>query len=230
MQNPVIPIREETQTGTEIPARIFLQPIAAPSILGLYGFTLSTWIIAVNMAGWYASPELVPFAAFFGGLAQFMAGMWAFRSRDAMASALHGLWGTFWMAYGLVGILVASGAINIRTVPPPGFGWWFVVLAGTTWVLMAAAFQFNRALTLFLGILATAATLTFLAEFAGSRTWGMIAGYAFMLSAILAWGIASIMVLQASGRTVFPVRTQRTEPVQRVSVGIGEPGVVRGQS
>jgi len=34
-------------------ARINLQPIAAPSILGLYAFVGSTLIVAANMAGWY---------------------------------------------------------------------------------------------------------------------------------------------------------------------------------
>jgi succinate-acetate transporter protein len=59
--------------------RVMLQPIAAPSILGLFGFAGATFIVAANLAGWYGSetsPQyLFPFAAFFGGLAQFIAGM-----------------------------------------------------------------------------------------------------------------------------------------------------------
>src|SRR5262249_59944515 len=34
-----------------IPARIFLQPIAAPSILGLFGFMAATLMVGANMAG-----------------------------------------------------------------------------------------------------------------------------------------------------------------------------------
>src|SRR3954471_3318304 len=40
--------------------RVFLQPIAAPSILGLFGFAAATFMVAANLAGWYggkASPE-----------------------------------------------------------------------------------------------------------------------------------------------------------------------------
>jgi uncharacterized protein len=59
-------------------ARINLQPIAAPSILGLYAFAGSTLILAANMAGWYGTPDtplyLIPFTTVFGGIAQFVAG------------------------------------------------------------------------------------------------------------------------------------------------------------
>jgi succinate-acetate transporter protein len=78
--------------------RVFLQPIAAPSILGLSGFAGATFMVAAHMAGWYGGATtnqyLFPFAATFGGLAQFAAGMWAFRARDGIATAMHGMWGS----------------------------------------------------------------------------------------------------------------------------------------
>jgi len=37
--------------------RINLQPIAAPSILGLYAFARSTLMVAANMAGWYGNSD-----------------------------------------------------------------------------------------------------------------------------------------------------------------------------
>jgi uncharacterized protein len=76
--------------------RINLQPIAAPSILGLYAFAGSTLMVAANMAGWYGNSEtalyLIPFTTVFGGIAQFAAGMWAYKARDAIATAMHGTW------------------------------------------------------------------------------------------------------------------------------------------
>ena len=60
--------------GDEVAARVFLQPIAPPSILGLYGFAAATFIVAAHLAGWYGSTSsnmyLWPFAAVFGGVAQ----------------------------------------------------------------------------------------------------------------------------------------------------------------
>ncbi len=56
--------------------RVFLQPIAAPSILGLFGFAGATFVVAANVAGWYGTTEsgkfLFPFALAFGGIAQVM--------------------------------------------------------------------------------------------------------------------------------------------------------------
>src|SRR6059058_3217057 len=94
--------------------RVVLQPIAAPSILGLAGFAGATFVVASNLAGWWGTPTsgltLAPFAAMFGGLAQFLAGMWAYRARDAVATLAHGTWGAFWLAYGILNILVAAHA------------------------------------------------------------------------------------------------------------------------
>src|ERR671931_1190449 len=109
-------VRESTNGfGT----RVVLQPIAAPSILGLAGFAGATFVVASNLAGWWGTPSsplaLAPFAAMFGGLAQFMAGMWAYKARDAIATLAHGTWGSFWLAYGLLNILLAVGAIVIPT-------------------------------------------------------------------------------------------------------------------
>src|SRR3982751_1647686 len=103
------------QTSESASAQTFLQPIAAPSILGLYGFAGSTFIVATHLAKWWGGPEaflfVFPFAAFFGGLAQFLAGMWAYRARDGLATAMHGTWGAFWLGYGLLFLLVATGRL-----------------------------------------------------------------------------------------------------------------------
>ena len=34
---------------------IALQPVAAPSILGLFGFAVSTFMVSANLAGWFGS-------------------------------------------------------------------------------------------------------------------------------------------------------------------------------
>src|ERR687886_488053 len=85
-------------------AQVYLQPIAAPSILGLYGFAAATFIVAAHLAGWYGGSTtleyLFPFAAVFGGIAQFIAGMWAYKARDGLATAMHGMWGSFWAGFG----------------------------------------------------------------------------------------------------------------------------------
>jgi succinate-acetate transporter protein len=143
-----------------VATRVFLQPVAAPSILGLFGFAGATFIVAANVAGWYgdhATTPLVPapFAAVFGGIAQFMAGMWAYRARDAVATAMHGMWGSFWIAYGILNVLLAT---HVLTAPSPwyhdaAFGFWFFALAVITASGALAAAAESR------GVFAVLATL-----------------------------------------------------------------------
>jgi succinate-acetate transporter protein len=89
-------------------------------------------MVAANLAGWFgpagAPFYLLPFAAFFGGLAQFLAGMWSYRARDALATAMHGMWGSFWMSYGLLYLLFATGTITPPTGALVELGFWFISL------------------------------------------------------------------------------------------------------
>jgi len=86
--------------------RVFLQPIAAPSILGLFGFAGATFMVAAYLAHWYGDAlslnYIWPFAATFGGIAQFAAALWGYRARDGLATAMHGMWGAFWMGFGIL--------------------------------------------------------------------------------------------------------------------------------
>src|SRR5438067_1974112 len=116
--------------------RVVLSPIAAPSVLGLFGFAGATFIVAANLAGWYgtkASPGyLFPFAMFFGGVSQFTAGMWAYKARDAVATAMHGMWGSFWLGYGLLQLLVATKTLPTGTTMDHALGFWFIALCAIT--------------------------------------------------------------------------------------------------
>ena len=91
---------------------IFLRPIAAPAALGLAGFAGSTWITASWIAGWWGdanSPTIFfPFVAFWGGLAQFIAGLYGYPARDVLVTVVHVLWGGFWMSIGFLYLLVVG--------------------------------------------------------------------------------------------------------------------------
>jgi succinate-acetate transporter protein len=221
--------------GERAEARIYLQPIAYPSILGLFGFAGATFVVAANLAGWYGSsttPDyLFPFAAFFGGLAQFLAGMWAYRARDGLATAMHGMWGSFWMAYGVLFFLFATGTLTPPTGAFPALGFWFIALAWITWMGTLAATGVAWSLVSVLGFLAAGSTLMAIGQLAASIDVVRIAGYLFIISAILAWYTASaLMINSVFERTVLPLGlVRRAKEASKLEAGLGEPGVAHGQ-
>jgi len=233
--NPVTPIRQMPETvGGQPQAQIWLQPVAAPSILGLYGFAGATFMVAAHMAHWFGGTQtdmvLWPFAAFFGGLAQFLAGMWAYKARDGVATAMHGMWGSFWMAFGILWVLVAAGKVTIPAngAAFPALGFWFIVLAAITWAGTAAASAESSVVTAVLGFLAAGSTVAAIGELAGVQGLRILAGWLFIISAIIAWYAATALMVNASfGRTVMGLGA-KPKPAE-VQAGIGEPGVLRGQ-
>ena len=221
---------------SEAQPRVFLQPIAAPSILGLYGLAGATFMAAAQMARWFGSSHttllLVPFAAIFGGLAQFLSAMWAYKARDGVATAVHGMWGAFWMAFGILNLLIANGQAPAPSGPLfPELGYWFVVLAAITWVCVGAAAAENKSLMTTLIFLAAGSTISAIALLVGSEGLVTLSGYLFIICSGLAWYTASALMLNETyGREVWPLgRSSQARQMPSIALGIGEPGVIRGQ-
>jgi succinate-acetate transporter protein len=235
-------VRDAPMDG--VATRVFLQPIAAPSILGLFGFAAATFIVAANVAGWYGDHAttplvLAPFAAVFGGIAQFMAGMWAYRARDAVATAMHGMWGSFWIAYGILNVLLAT---HVLTAPTPwyhdtAFGFWFFALAVITGSGALASLAESLGLFAVLATLATGSALLAGGLIYGSSGVVTAAGWVLVASAICAWYVATAMMLAyAGGRVVLPLGKLSREanrpgarPTRPIELEWAEPGIRMGQ-
>jgi succinate-acetate transporter protein len=196
---------------------IALLPVAAPSILGLFGFAAATFMVAANLAGWYGTAEtpliLFPFALAAGGIAELLAAMWAYVSRHGLATAMHGIWGSFWIGYGLYNLLIALAVLPPATTDPTAavaFGFWFVVLSVITLVGAIAATAENIALTTVLATLAASSALLAIALLGGVRAVQAIGAYLLLASAVLAWYLAAAMILEATaGRAVLPIGRRR---------------------
>jgi uncharacterized protein len=230
-----------TLDGWRSDTRVVLQPIAAPSILGLFGFAGATFIVAAFLARWYGTattPEfLFPFAAAFGGVAQFAAALWAYRARDGLATAMHGMWGSFWIAYGVLFLLGAIGVLRIPAGRFTELGFWFLALAAITLSGAVAALAENLSLSAVLWTLTVGAGLLAVGYLTGGATWIRSGGWVLLVSAALAWYTATAMMLESSfGRVILPVgaRQKRLEPAAHaahlpIEFPMGEPGVRHGQ-
>jgi uncharacterized protein len=219
----------------DIPTRITLEPLAAPSILGLYGYAAATFVVAAQFAGWYGNARselyLIPFAAMVGGLAQFTAAMWAYKARDGVATAMHGIWGAFWLACGILSVLFAIGTI-VPAGLRPAIGYWFAPLALFSAVGAYAAVSESAGLATVWGVVAVSSACAAIAGWAASPGWQYLAAWMFLLSSAVAWYTGSALMLEtAFGHEILPLGSaSKAANRPRVSYGIGEPGVIRGQA
>jgi succinate-acetate transporter protein len=75
-------------------------PLADPAPLGLGAFALTTFVLSVHNAFPAQAPDFtwIGLAFFYGGLAQFMAGMFEFRNRNVFGATAFSTYGAFWLA------------------------------------------------------------------------------------------------------------------------------------
>jgi len=208
----------DDEVGWRSRTRLVLTPIAAPSILGLFGFMGATLMVGAWQAGWYGTAStpviLFPFAMLFGGLAQLVAAFYSFRARDGVAVAAHGTWGSFWLGWGLLQLLIATHVASPIKFGDTNssFAFWFVVLSAIT--LSAAVGSAGRSLAVaaVLWTLTAGSILTAIGFFIGNLGVDRAGGWVFVFSAGFAWYTATAMMLESGmRRTILPLGTYKAD-------------------
>jgi hypothetical protein len=233
----------EDHEGWMARSRVMLTPIAAPSIMGLFGFMIGTVMLGAYQAGWYgsaATPLIIwPFAMAAGGIMQSIAAIASLRARDGAAVAAHTAWGSFWIAWGILQLLVAT---HVMAPIPLGtasasFAFWFIALTLVTFWSALGALAHNILVFFTLAVLTAASAVTAAGFWAGSLGTLNVGGWLFVIAAAAAWLAAGAMVLAHSyGREIIPVgkwSKQANIPGAKVTDPIaypaGMPGVKVGQ-
>jgi uncharacterized protein len=228
-------------------AGVFLQPIAPPVTLGLWGFFGSTMVLSTWLLHWWGTPTspmfFFVFNAAFGGVAQFLAGIWSFKARDYIASALLTMWGTYWMAWGLLHGIAVTGAITIPpvTVAQPAFAIWFIPLGLFTLCGAFAALSRrhgNFPLFVLLFTVGVGCICLCIGLWSAVTTWTDVAAWFFIVGACTAWYVGAMTMLHSAWRRVilplgkFDRESNRPgRPLGIVSEYLaGQPGVRQGQT
>lgn len=224
-------------------ARVFLQPIAAPSILGLFGFAAATFMVTAYLVGWYgtpASPPLIfPFATAAGGIAQGAAALWAYKARDGLATAMHGIWAAFWLGFGFLWFMITLKLIPapLPHAAVPALAYWFYALAAITTAGAIASLGESLSLSIVLFPLAAGAAFLGIFYTVGGTGWQDVGGYVTMASSFTAFYAATAMMFASTyGRTILPLGQYRRQanipgdrPIYPIQFELGEPGVKQGQ-
>lgn len=180
--------------------------VADPGPLGLAAFAMTTFVLSSFNAGLISTSleaVVLPLALFYGGLAQFMAGMWEFRKANTFGALAFTSFGAFWLSFAAyVKFIAPSLAPHAATATGLYLLGWTIFTAYMT----IAAMRVNGAvLAVFVFLTLTFLALT-IADLAAVKSMGTVGGWLGLLTALLAWYASFAGVTNATWkRSVVPV-------------------------
>jgi uncharacterized protein len=178
-------------------------PFADPGALGLAGFALTTFVLSFANAGFItgAGVSFLGVALFYGGIAQFAAGVWEFANKNTFGATAFCSYGAFWLSFWF--LFVSKGDV---TAGSSGVAIYLLAWGIFTLYMTFAAIKTNVViLAVFIAL-----TLTFFALaigfFSGVENINHIGGYLGILTAIFAWyGSFAVVLNSTFKRVVLPV-------------------------
>lgn len=188
----------------------FTLPIADPAPLGLGGFALTTFAFSIANAGLVPEDSLryyIPLALFYGGLAQFVAGLFEFRNNNLFGATGFASYGAFWIALGVFELFARQFELGAPGVRLAALGWFFVAWAIFTFIMWLGSWGVHAALGVTFTLLLATFILLALAVFGGPNEGLLhVAGYVGIVTAVAAWYIVAAEVINDTyGRTILPV-------------------------
>ena len=190
-------------------------PAADPAPLGLAGFALTTFLLSGHNASFIPDLIWVGPAIFYGGLAQFAAGMWEFRNRNVFGATAFSTYGGFWMGLGLFITLgtLSKNWFAAYTDPHAVFNalaWFLFAFAVFNFYMLIASMRVNTAVFAVFFTLQVTEVLLVIGFFNlshGGTTWWLHAGgWAGIVTAGVAWYASAAGVMNGvAGKTVLPV-------------------------
>ncbi len=183
-------------------------PIANPAALGLGGFALTTFVLSTHNAGLAPNLTWLGLAFFYGGLAQFMAGMWEFKTGNTFGATAFSTYGAFWMSLATFVVLVLTGKVPEKDVSTD-LGWFLLAFAIFNTYMLFWSARTNLATFLVFLTLEITEILLFIGFFSGAGAGTgitAIGGWVGILTALVAW-YTSAAVVANSMRTapILPV-------------------------
>jgi succinate-acetate transporter protein len=189
-------------------------PAADPAPLGLAGFALTTFLLSGHNASFIPDLIWVGPAIFYGGLAQFAAGMWEFRNRNVFGATAFTTYGGFWMGLGLFIILGVGNHAWLAGYTggdlTNALAWFLFAFAVFNTYMLIAAMRVNSAVFLvFLTLEITEILLVigfFNLSHGGTGWWLHAGGWAGIVTAAVAWYTSAAGVMNGvAGKTTLPV-------------------------
>ena len=149
---------------------------ANPAPLGLLGFGMTTVLLNLHNAGFYALDTMIlGMGIFYGGLAQVIAGIMEWKKGNTFGTTAFTSYGFFWLS--LVGLLVMP-KLGWGTAPEAvSMGTYLLMWGIFTGFMFIGTLKLSKQLQFIFGSLTILFLLLALGNFTESGTVRMIAGY-----------------------------------------------------
>jgi succinate-acetate transporter protein len=186
------------------------QAIADPAPLGLAGFALTTLLLSAHNAGWAPNFIWVGTAIFYGGLAQFLAGMWSFRRGNVFTATAFSTYGAFWFSLATYVVLVVFLKAPVKGADVTNsLGWFLLAFAIFNTYMLIWSTRINAAVFAVFLTLEITEILLFIGNFNGSKAGEglvLVGGLFGVLTAAVAFYTSAADVISGmAGRPVLPV-------------------------
>jgi succinate-acetate transporter protein len=199
-----------TPTAESRPTDLTAQTIADPAPLGLAAFALTLFCLSVFNAKLLDNAALsamvLPIALCYGGIVQFLAGMWEFRRGNTFGATMFTSFGAFWLSYAGYAKYIAPGLPPADDNQATGL----FLLAWTIFgsYMLVASWRTSPAMfAVFVALAVTFVLLTW-GAFAQNADLTRIGGWAGLATAAIAWYTSAAGVTGATfGRQILPIGT-----------------------
>jgi len=176
---------------------VFHRKFANPAPLGLMGFATTTFVLSFYNTGARGidTPNvIVGLALGYGGLAQFLAGMWEFAAGNTFGSTAFSSYGAFWFSFAAIywpgsGILDAYEG-NAAAQLDQALGFYLTAWAVVTFIFLLASLRSSVGLVSVFFFLVITFVLLAAHAFTGVANVGVAGGAFGIITAFCAWYVA----------------------------------------
>lgn len=189
----------------EIQELVIKDITANPAPLGLMGFGMTTVLLNLHNAGFFALGTMIlAVGIFYGGLAQIIAGIMEWKKKNTFGTTAFTSYGFFWLT--LVGLIVMPN-LGLGSAPESSAMVAYLFMWGLfTAVMFLSTLKLNKALQFVFATLTILFFLLAIADATGNIIIKQIAGYEGVICGFSAIYTALAQVLNdVYGRTVAPL-------------------------
>lgn len=183
-------------------------PIADPGPLGLAAFALTTFVLSMFNSGLMGSggePIVFGIALAYGGVAQFAAGMWEFRTGNTFGAVAFTSYGAFWLSFW------AFVEFFEKSVPAAdaghAVGLYLIAWGIFTTYMFVASLRTTAAIATVFALLAATFLLLGIGNAGAHSSIVHIGGWVGLATAVAAWYASFAAVTNSTfKRVVLPVK------------------------